>query len=289
MATVVSSAGPSAIGSKPGSEPHRLESVSAGFTPGPLLLLGAPGVGKGTQAKELVKLWGIPQISTGDLLRANVVNGSELGKTASAIMQRGDLVPDSLVNEMVALRLTEPDVARGFILDGFPRTLGQASWLDERLAAHAGASQAVPSDLRSDSSSDLNRAAKIDPPAGTAAVALPVVAVSIQVDYTRLLRRIAGRRNCPVCQTIYNIYLQPPKIDGICDLEGAPLVQRSDDTEDCFAGRMLTYQSLTSPVVEHYRALSRFAEVNGDQPVADVAASIVSSVERLRGFDPQGS
>src|SRR5664279_6149212 len=95
--------------------------------PGPILLLGAPGVGKGTQAKELVKLWGIPQISTGDLLRANVAQGTQLGRVAKEIMGRGELVPDSLVNEMVAVRLQEPDTARGFILDGFPRTLPQAS------------------------------------------------------------------------------------------------------------------------------------------------------------------
>jgi len=248
MATAVST-----VASEDG---HAVQDLSK-MTPGPILLLGAPGVGKGTQAKELVKLWGIPQISTGDLLRANVKNGTELGKMANEIMQKGQLVPDSLVNEMVALRLTEPDVKRGFILDGFPRTLVQAGWLDEKLA--------------SQSSAAVN-------PAST----LPVVAVSIQVDYTQLLRRITGRRNCPVCQTIYNIYLQPPKVDGICDVEGAALVQRSDDTEKCFEGRMLTYQSLTAPVVEHYRALSRFAEVNGDQSVADVAAGIVSSVERLR-------
>jgi adenylate kinase len=224
--------------------------VKTAAIPGPILLLGAPGVGKGTQAKELVKLWGIPQISTGDLLRANVSNGTQLGKLAHEIMLRGELVTDDLVNQMVDARLAEPDTARGFILDGFPRTLPQADWLDHRLASQAGS--------------------------------LPVVAVSIQVDYTQLLRRITGRRNCPVCQTIYNIYLQPPKIEGICDVEGAALVQRSDDTEGCFTGRMRTYESLTAPVVEHYRALSRFAEVNGDQPVADVAASIVSSVERLR-------
>ena len=221
--------------------------------PGPILLLGAPGVGKGTQAKELVKLWGIPQISTGDLLRGNVSNGTDLGKTAHEIMQRGELVPDSLVNEMVAERLKEPDTARGFILDGFPRTLPQADWLDQYLSRSGGAS-----------------------------ASLPVVAVRIQVDYTQLLRRITGRRNCPVCQTIYNIYLQPPKIEGVCDVEGAALVQRSDDTEMCFEGRMRTYESLTAPVIEHYRALGRFAEVNGDQSVADVAAEIVSSVERLR-------
>src|SRR5215471_20144107 len=105
------------------------------IAPGPILLLGAPGVGKGTQAKELVKIWGIPQISTGDLLRANVAQGTPLGKVAKEIMGRGELVPDSLVNEMVAVRLLEPDTTRGYILDGFPRTLVQANWLDGRLTA----------------------------------------------------------------------------------------------------------------------------------------------------------
>ncbi|WP_263354042.1 adenylate kinase [Acidicapsa acidisoli] len=226
--------------------------------PGPILLLGAPGVGKGTQAKELVKLWGIPQISTGDLLRAHRDRGTELGKLADELMKQGKLVPDSLVNDMVAARLLEPDTSRGFILDGFPRTLPQADWLDNYLKEQAGQP-------------------------GSNCCCLPVVAVNIQVDYTQLLRRITGRRNCPVCQTIYNVYLQPPRHEGICDVEGATLVQRSDDTEECFAGRMKTYESLTAPVIEHYRALSRFAEVNGDQPVAEVAAGIVSSVERLRG------
>jgi adenylate kinase len=231
---------------------HRMHVI-----PGPILLLGAPGVGKGTQAKELVKLWGVPQISTGDLLRSHRDRGTDLGKVADDLMKQGKLVPDSLVNDMVAARLTEPDTARGFILDGFPRTLGQADWLDGYLST---------------SSARL----------ATPAAALPVVAVKIQVDYTQLLRRITGRRNCPVCGTIYNIYLQPPKIEGHCDVEGAALEQRSDDTEFCFAGRLRTYENLTAPVIEHYRALSRFAEVNGDQPVADVAAGIVSSVERLR-------
>jgi len=218
--------------------------------PGPILLLGAPGAGKGTQAKELVKLWGIPQISTGDLLRGNVAEGTEFGKMAHEIMQCGRLVPDSLVNDMVDARLKKPDTASGFILDGFPRTLPQAEWIDGRIAEQVGS--------------------------------LPVVAISIKVDYTQLVRRVTGRRNCPVCQTIYNIYSNPPKVEGICDLEGAALVQRSDDTEMCFAGRLTTYQDLTAPVVEHYRALGRFAEVNGDLPVAEVVASIVSAVERLR-------
>jgi adenylate kinase len=218
--------------------------------PGPILLLGAPGSGKGTQAKELVKLWGIPQISTGDLLRANVAQGTALGKVAKEIMHRGDLVPDSLVDEMVAVRLQQPDTVNGYILDGFPRTLGQAAWLDGRLAEPAGS--------------------------------LPVIAVSIQVDYNQLLRRITGRRSCPVCGTIYNIYTQPPQRSGYCDLEGAALVQRADDTEKAFAERMRAYAELTAPVIEHYRAQGHFVEVNGDQPVAAIAAGIVAAVERLR-------
>jgi adenylate kinase len=222
--------------------------------PGPILLLGAPGVGKGTQAKELVKLWGIPQISTGDLLRANVAKGTSLGRVAKEIMGRGELVPDSLVDEMVAARLAQPDTANGYILDGFPRTLGQAGWLDGRLAAQAKAQGG----------------------------GLPVIAVSIQVDYNQLLRRITGRRNCPVCQTIYNVYVHPPKRDGICDIEGAALVQRADDTEEVFKGRMRAYEALTAPVVEHYKALGRFAEVDGDRPIAEIAAGIVAAVERLR-------
>ena len=218
--------------------------------PGPILLLGAPGVGKGTQAKELVKLWGIPQISTGDLLRANVAQGTDLGRTAKEIMQRGELVPDSLVNEMVAARLQQPDTGNGYILDGFPRTLPQAGWLDGRLAAQSRS--------------------------------LPVIAVSIQVDYNQLLRRITGRRNCPVCQRIYNVYGNPPQRDGFCDVESAALVQRADDTETVFAERMRAYEALTAPVVDHYRALGRFAEVDGDRQIAAIAAGIVAAVERLR-------
>jgi adenylate kinase len=219
--------------------------------PGPILLLGAPGVGKGTQAKELVKLWGIPQISTGDLLRGNVSRGTKLGQAAKEIMGRGELVPDSLVNEMVAARLLEPDTGRGYILDGFPRTLVQANWLDGRLA--------------------------------TQTESMPVVAVSIQVNYNQLLRRITGRRNCPVCQTIYNIYVNPPKVDGTCDVEGAALTLRADDTEEVFKERMRAYSALTAPVVEHYREQGRFAEVDGDRPIGAIASGIVAAVERLRG------
>ena len=219
--------------------------------PGPILLLGAPGVGKGTQAKELAVKWGIPQISTGDLLRDHRDHGTPLGLKAKEIMAAGKLVPDELVNEMVAERLRQPDTANGYILDGYPRTLGQAKWLDE----HVG----------------------VDPNA------LPVIAVSIRVSYTQLLRRITGRRICPACGTIYNIYLQPPKVDEKCDLDGTPLTRRSDDTEEVFQERMRTYEAQTAPVVEHYRALGRFAEVDGEQPVNVVAAGVEAAVARLRG------
>jgi adenylate kinase len=219
--------------------------------PGPILLLGAPGVGKGTQAKALVAAWGIPQISTGDLLRANVSQGTPLGLEAKSVLDRGELVSDELVNEMVAERLTHPDTSAGYVLDGYPRTLGQAAWVDGHLN-------------------------------GKGPGALPVIAVSIEVSYNQLLRRITGRRTCPVCKSIYNIYLQPPKTDEICDLDGTPLVRRSDDTEEVFEERMRAYEAQTAPVVEHYRALGRFERVDGEQPVDAVTAAVMQAVRRLR-------
>jgi adenylate kinase len=218
--------------------------------PGPMLFMGAPGVGKGTQAKAIMALWGIPQISTGDLLRDHRQRGTPLGTQATGLMDAGKLVSDDLVNEMVAERLQGPDTSRGYILDGYPRTLAQAEWLDRRLAATPGA--------------------------------LPLIAVSIQVSYNQLLRRITGRRNCPTCQLIYNVYLQPPKFDMVCDRDGTPLVQRADDVEEVFHERMRTYAELTAPVVEHYRASSRFIEVDGEQPADKVMTDILAAVTRLR-------
>jgi adenylate kinase len=176
-------------------------------------------------------------------------------------MNTGKLVPDDLVNQMVAERLAQPDTARGYLLDGYPRTLAQAEWLDSRLR---------------DQQSDAARLAA-GPGSG-----LPLIAVSIQVSYTQLLRRITGRRNCPTCQRIYNVYLQPPRVDTVCDVDGTPLVQRADDTEAVFHERMRTYAALTAPVVEHYRASSRFVEVDGEQPAGEVMAGIMAAVARLR-------
>jgi adenylate kinase len=220
------------------------------FIPGPILLVGPPGAGKGTQAKAMMAAWQIPQISTGDLLRANVSAGSVLGLEAKQIMSRGELVPDDLVNQMVAVRLQAPDCAQGFILDGFPRTLGQAEWLDTHV--------------------------------GEFFQGLPVVAIRLKVDYTNLVRRITGRRNCPTCGSIYNVYLQPPKEDERCDIDGTPLTRRSDDTEEVFAERLRTYETQTAPVVAHYRALGRLEDMDGDQPVDSVTAGILAAVKRLR-------
>ncbi len=221
------------------------------FLPGPVLLLGAPGVGKGTQAKRLMDEFGIPQISTGDLLREHRRNHTPLGMMADELMATGQLVPDDLVNEMVATRLTEPDTKRGYILDGFPRTLNQAEWLDGQL---------------------LNSA-------------LPVVAVSIVVPERILLERITGRLTCPVCGTIYNRYSEPPAAEGVCDREGAKLVQRADDTEPVFYERMKAFEAKTAAVIEYYRAQdSRFAEVDGNLPVDEVMQSIRATLFRLRRF-----
>lgn len=234
-----------AVDAKTGSRDEVLTS------PGPILLLGAPGVGKGTQAKALVAAWGIPQISTGDLLRANVSQRTALGLTAKAVLDRGELVSDDLVNQMVAERLTLPDTSAGYILDGYPRTLGQAAWVD----------------------SHLN---------GKGPAALPVIAVSIEVGYNQLLRRITGRRTCPVCKSIYNIYLQPSRVDELCDVDGTALTRRSDDTEEVFEERMRAYEAQTAPVVEHYRALGRFERVDGEQSVDAVTVAVMDAVRRLR-------
>ncbi len=219
------------------------------FLPGPVLLLGAPGVGKGTQAKRLMDEFNIPQISTGDLLREHRRKHTPLGMLAEDLMSQGHLVPDDLVNQMVAGRLSEPDTEHGYILDGFPRTLNQAEWLDRQLVAYL----------------------------------LPVVAINIVVNERELLERITGRLTCPVCGSIYNIYSKPPRVAGVCDLEGAELIHRSDDTEAVFYERMKAFEQKTSAVIEYYRSHgNRFAEVNGDRTVDEVTQSIRSTLLQLR-------
>jgi adenylate kinase len=227
---------------------------------GPLILLGAPGAGKGTQSKMLCERYGIPQISTGDLLRDNVARGTELGRKAQVIMNSGALVSDDLVCGMVADRLKQPDCERGFILDGFPRTTGQAEWLDGILAG------------------------------GTAlkGKTTPVV-VNIKVEYNQLLQRLTGRRSCPVDGRIYNIYFQPPKKEGICDVCGAALVQRKDDTEAVMSERLKSYERQTLPLVDYYSRQSRLLEINGDRPVELVNADVFEQINLRLTDSPSGS
>ena len=241
--------------------PHSASPRSTGFIPGPVLLLGAPGVGKGTQAQILMDRWSIPQVSTGDLIRENIRLETSVGREFQETVAKGILVPDELVNRMVAERLAQPDAARGYILDGYPRTLVQAEWLDAQLGDQGFAF--------------LSAAQPLD-------ATLPVIAVSIKVRYDELLRRITGRRTGPVSKRIYNIYTNPPASPGVCDVDGEPLVQRPDDTEEVFHDRMKAFADLTAPVIEHYRGLGRFEVIDGDQPVEVVTGAIVAALERLR-------
>ena len=227
---------------------------------GPIILLGPPAAGKGTQAKLIASTFDIPQISTGDILRSNVAQKTDLGLKAKAIMERGDLVPDELVCDMVAARLQQADCVRGFILDGFPRTVGQAEWLDAQLQK-----------MRAEKKGDI---------AAQQACAAPVV-IRLMVDYNVLRQRVTGRRSCPTCGRIYNVYFQPPKVQGKCDVEGTELVSRPDDAESVFAERMKAYEQLTLPLVDYYRARGRLIEVDGEQPVEEVMAHAFSAIENV--------
>ncbi len=213
---------------------------------GPVVMLGPPGAGKGTQAKKMAEHYGIPQISTGDLLREHVRRGTELGTKAKAIMERGELVPDELLYGMVADRLREPDCRPGFILDGFPRTAAQAGWLDAFLEKEL-----------------FDKSEKCPP-----------VVIQLNVDYTQLLLRLTGRRSCPTCGTIYNIHFQPPRVNELCDLDGSKLVQRNDDRQEVITGRLAAYEAQTKPLAEYYQARGRLVGVNADRDVEEIMAEI---------------
>lgn len=220
---------------------------------GPIVLLGAPGAGKGTQSKRITERFHVPQVSTGDLLRENVQRGTELGIVAKANMALGQLVPDNLVCDMVAWRLREPDCEHGFILDGFPRTAKQASWLDGFLKY-----QFI------DNSKRCNW--------------LPIV-IRIDVDYNQFKLRLTGRRTCVANGHIYNVYFQPPRVADICDIDGSPLIIRDDDRTEVIEERLATYDRQTKPVAEYYQQKGRLVSVNGDQPVEKVTEQIFREIE----------
>jgi adenylate kinase len=219
---------------------------------GPVILLGPPGAGKGTQSKQIVDHYGIPQVSTGDLLRDNVARRTELGLAAKAIMARGELVPDELMYGIVACRLREADCKRGFVLDGFPRTAAQAGWLDAFLEKEVF--------------ENLDKC--------------PPIVIQLLVDYNQLLLRIAGRRSCPTCGRLYNIHSQPPLVDELCDVDGSRLVVREDDREEVVSERLATYERQTKPVADYYRLQRRLIAINADRPVEDVTAKIFSVIDR---------
>ena len=213
-----------------------------------LILLGAPGAGKGTVAKLLTKIDGSVQISTGDILRGAVQAGTELGKKAEAFMKAGDLVPDDLIMGIMETRLQEPDCAKGFLLDGFPRTIPQAEALKTLLAK-------------------LN-------------IKLDVVA-NIEVPRQEILNRLTTRRTCvnPQCQAIYNVRSQPPKVEGVCDKCGSPIVQRDDETEEAISKRLDTYDEKTSPLIEFYRKEGLLLVV--DAPTSEGVVSAITA--RING------
>lgn len=195
-----------------------------------LILLGPPGAGKGTQAKLLVQKLQVPHISTGDMFRDHAARGTELGLKVKAIMAAGGLVTDDITNAMVQDRLSRPDVAPGFILDGYPRTVGQAEFLDKTLAG-------------------LHR--KIDR------------AVSYEVAEEKVVERISGRRSCPKCGAVYHVSANPPARSGYCDKEGAELVQREDDKPEKVRARMQEYATKTAPLKAYYGGKGQLVEVEG--------------------------
>lgn len=210
-----------------------------------IVLLGAPGAGKGTQAPALATHLGVPVLASGDLLRAVSKSGSALGREVEALMRAGQLVPDAKIVQIFLDRLAEPDAAAGAILDGFPRTVGQAEALDHALAA---------------------RGARVD------------AAIYIDVPLDDLVRRMADRRICQAASHVYNLRSNPPRVAGVCDLDGSPLVQRSDDDEATVRARMAQQLPPLQAVVGHYRANGVLASIDGRRPITDVTTELIAAV-----------
>jgi adenylate kinase len=210
-----------------------------------LILLGAPGAGKGTQASRIVADYGIPHISTGDILRAAVANGTKMGLEAKKYMDAGELVPDSVVIGIVKDRLQEPDTAKGFLMDGFPRTIAQAEALDEALDG-----------------------------LGRAVTKVLVLLVGEEL----ILKRLTGRRVCRSCQAPFHVSFSKPKKEGVCDFCGGDLYQRDDDTEATVRNRLEVYRKQTEPLIDYYDRAGVVVRIDGAQEAeatyADIAAAL---------------
>ncbi|HIC91085.1 MAG TPA: adenylate kinase [Syntrophaceae bacterium] len=211
-----------------------------------LILLGGPGAGKGTQAKKLIEKYGIPQISTGDILRAAVKEGTELGLKAKAYMDKGELVPDELVIGIIEERLKQPDCQKGYMLDGFPRTVVQADALDQVLR---------------------NMGSKIDH------------VISIDVDKEELVKRLTGRRTCRQCGAMYHIMFNPPKKEGACDKCDGELYQRDDDNEETVRSRLEVYEKQTFPLIQYYKDKGLLRTIDGIGSIDEIFNRITKILE----------
>jgi adenylate kinase len=214
-----------------------------------LILFGPPGAGKGTQAERLRKDFELPYIATGDMLRANVKEATELGKKAKEYMDAGDLVPDELIVAMAADRLSQDDAQDGFILDGFPRTIEQAEALDKQL-------------------SEMSRRV--------------TAALLIDVPDEEVIRRLSGRRMCVKSGHNYHVEFDPPKHDGICDQDGSRLVQREDDKPEVIENRLRVYHEKTKPLVDYYDKRGQMRRIDGTRDPADVHGHIRAVIATLR-------
>jgi adenylate kinase len=212
-----------------------------------IVLFGPPGSGKGTQAKLLHDCLHIPHISTGDMLRERVRSGAENGSAVAAKLQSGALVRDELVNRLVAERISQPDAAKGFILDGYPRTIAQAEYLSGLLE---------PREIQE-------------------------VVVYLSVDYNIIIERLCARRQCPVCGTLYNMVSQPSKVDAVCDLDGHALIVREDDREDVIRDRLAAYERQSRPVLDYFRSAGhQIREVPADNlPPDEIARKLCGILE----------
>jgi adenylate kinase len=215
-----------------------------------IIFLGPPGAGKGTQAARLAGHLAIPRISTGDMLRDAIARGTALGKKAAPLIEKGQLVPDDLLIGMIAERLAQPDSQPGYILDGFPRTLNQAKAFTEMLDGNGNDAE--------------------------------FIIFKFDVPRTELLKRLSGRRWCPTCQATYHIQNNPPKVEGICDKDQTPVIQREDDKEIAVERRLRDYDELTEPIVQYYRDRSRFHEVNGFDAPDKVFTQLTGLLEGAR-------
>lgn len=212
-----------------------------------ILLMGVQGSGKGTQAGELVKKYGIPQVTTGGMFRAMKGQNTPLAREIQATMERGDLVSDELTNQAVRERLAQPDAAKGTILDGYPRTRPQAEALDKMLKERGGKVTIVP---------------------------------FFKLERAIAIQRIAGRRICSKDSSHdFNIYTKPPRVEGICDICGGALIQRADDNPEAAAKRIDLYYQNTMPLLDYYRAKGVLAEINADQSVEKVTADLMAAVD----------